>query len=145
MTEKVQLVRQKEKDAQNKPSASLKQNAKFKFQVKETTPEAHNDLKSALAALKPKVAPSKTVESKPKNPQERKQGSHQDNDKDPVVVKNNPNKKEPLEKSDSNQQKNGRSKEKEFSHKTRQVKIPAHISDEQLKKILEITNKDLEL
>ncbi len=124
MTDKVQEERNREKKKEQKKEVSLKDETKKYNKEKETKPERRNDLQAALAALSPKKKEEKkeTSQKKKVEPQRKKQ---EEKLRTEGTSKVQNEVKEPVQ--------------------TRTAKIPAHISDEQLEKLLKITDKDLEI
>lgn len=145
VTEKIDRERKldRQKAQEQKNAASLKQEMKQKNQEKETNPENRNSLQEALAALKPftKKEENQQGQEDQNQPKQNTQGSKEDNHDRKKDSHDHQKESSNQGGKDSGGNNTHAQKEEET---TRQVKIPAHISDDQLQKILKITEKDLE-
>jgi len=147
MTDKIKQGR--EEELKQKKQTSIEKEKKKYSQVKTMRPEHKNDLQAALAALVPKKQGEEITEN---DAQSRQAGTSQEGKK--MNAHNNSTQEKSSEKYSGNssekkpvnsQKRDDKEKVSEENSPTRRVKIPAHISDEQLQKMLKITNKDLEL
>lgn len=147
VTHKVEQVREHEQKEKNKKTTSLEKPKYSKN--KNASPDSKNSLQAALAALKSQAKDSpknqQEKEVKKENPQKHQWEPEKEykDKKDQQVGKQseqNPEIKKSLGKSVPENKEDSR-----VDSSTRDVKIPAHISDEQLEQLLKITEKDLEL
>ncbi len=157
MREKTSYDRKEEKKQETTPQKVYNKN-------KETVPERRNTLQEALAALKPRQESSSLHKSSEKN----HVTGHVSSDKKKEKVKdkktdgdtsnehkqgqnrahtqaNKPQSKEHNSNRDQEPDQKKGSPEGGVEEASRNVKVPAHISDEQLQNLLKITEKDLEL
>lgn len=146
ITQKAAYVRKEEEHKKNTKEISTKDLEKQKKYRKDkgTEPERRNTLQEALAALK--LPNNKSVvntleedrQEKKEELFDQKENNRQEiskSSKESHAEKDN-SKAKTLDTDKSQNQNNS---------ETRNVKVPAHISDEQLEKLLKITEKDLEL